>query len=583
MEWYHRMNVSALDRLQKTVEFVYGEKAPPLFQRIQALLQAERLGPGTASFTEGDALLITYGDIFRPPGNPSEGAPGRGTSSEGGLPILTAFLQRWNRHFTYVHLLPFHPYSSDDGFSVIDYGSVDRRIGTWDDIANLGKRLNLAFDLVINHGSAQSSAFRAFLRNEEPYAHWFITKPKDYDASTVVRPRTHPLLTPFIREDGSTVYVWTTFSADQVDYDFSNPDVLIAFIRVFLDFIHRGAKIIRLDAIAYLWKEDGTPCLHHPKTHGVVKIFRAIIDALELDVTILTETNVPHRENISYYGQGDEAHMVYNFALPPLVLHAAVSGDPEPLRRWASSLPPPGEGPIFLNFLASHDGVGLTPAMDLIDPRDFAGTLEEAQRRGALVSYKATGQGSIPYELNCSYLSVTAPPELGSVELRSRLFLTTQGVLLSLAGLPAVYIHSWIGSEQWKEGPSLLGYNRAINREKPPVDRVEGELEQAGSLRSIIYHGFSRLQEFRSREGAFSALAGQTVVPSTGSLFALLRGPDPAGRRVLCLFNFGAQPTQLEIPAMVGPPLEGTTERLAPYQSRWIAYGGTRATEYLEI
>jgi hypothetical protein len=118
LEWYHRMNVSALDRLQKTVEFVYGEKAPPLFQRIQALLQAERLGPGTASFTEGDALLITYGDIFRPPGNPSEGAPGRETSSEGGLPILTAFLQRWNRHFTYVHLLPFHPYSSDDGFFV---------------------------------------------------------------------------------------------------------------------------------------------------------------------------------------------------------------------------------------------------------------------------------------------------------------------------------------------------------------------------------------------------------------------------------------------------------------------------------
>lgn len=607
------MNVQALRRLQKAVELVYGEDASQLFQQIQSLLQAEPKGTGKNSFTERDALLITYGDIFRPsdslsekisgvvvgPGSALEPGTGPSTSagpdtglgtgtggstfSNGALPVLTAFLRRWNRHFTYVHLLPFHPYSSDDGFSVIDYGSVDRRIGTWEDIAELGKHLNVAFDLVINHGSAQSPMFKAFLRNEEPYAHWFLTRPKDYDSSTVVRPRTHPLLTPFVRNDGSTVYVWTTFSADQVDYDFSKTDVLIAFIRIFLDFIHRGAKIIRLDAIAYLWKEDGTPCLHHPKTHGVVKILRAIIDALELDVTILTETNVPHRENISYYGQGDEAHMVYNFALPPLVLHAAVSGDAEPLGRWASSLPPPGEGPIFLNFLASHDGVGLTPAMDLIDPAAFSASIEKAQRRGALVSYKATAQGSIPYELNCSYLSVAAPPELGSPELRSRLFLTTQAVLLALAGLPAVYIHSWIGSEQWAEGPVLLGYNRAINREKPPVDRVERELEEKGSLRSLIYDGFFRLQEFRSREGAFSALAGQVVVPSTGSLFALLRGPDPTGRRVLCLFNFGSQPAQLEIPPLVGGRLEGTIERLAPYQSRWIAYGGFRDTEYLEI
>jgi sucrose phosphorylase len=347
--------------------------------------------------------------------------------------------------------------------------------------------LKLVFDFVINHGSVQSPWFRGFLAGDERHEGWYITRPGDYDYSSVVRPRTHPLLTAFIKEPSpeqkiaggksETIYVWTTFSTDQVDYDFSNPRVIFEFVKIFLEYAQRGAGIVRLDAIAYLWKEDGHPCLHHPKTHGVVKLFRAIIDYLELPLLILTETNVPHEENISYFGKAvgnaavdslPEAHMVYNFALPPLVLHGAVSGDAGPLRSWAKTLPGPEKKQYFLNFLASHDGVGLTPARGLVDERAFAKTLEEAQRRGALISYKSTPQGDIPYELNCSYASVTAPPDMN----RARAFAAVHGVLFSLSGLPAVYFHSWVGSQAWTEGPKLLGYNRAINREKPPIDQV---------------------------------------------------------------------------------------------------------------
>jgi sucrose phosphorylase len=489
---------------------------------------------------------------------------------------LAGFLRRRNRGaFTCLHLLPFHPYSSDDGFSVIDYRKVDPRFGTWEDIEKLGENFKLVFDFVLNHGSVAGSWFKGFLDGESGYEGWYITRPEGCDSSAVVRPRTHPLLTPFTRKDGSTVFVWTTFSADQADYDFSNPRVFLEFMKIFLEYARRGGRIVRLDAIAYLWKEDGTPCLHHPKTHGMVKLFRAVIDALGLDMLILTETNVPHQENISYFGQGDEAHMVYNFALPPLTLHAMISADAAPLRSWAKTLPGPETGQRFLNFLASHDGVGLTPVRGgLVDEAAFAETIEEAKRRGALVSYKSTPQGPVPYELNCSYAEVVAPPSLGDAALRARAFLASQAVLLSLPGLPAVYFHSWIGSTAWKEGPGLLGYNRAINREKPPLDRVEEELDAPGSFRSCVYEGFSRFLAFRQAEEAFDPGIPQTVLDAEGSVFALLRGPDRQGRCALCAENLGPVPARLSIPAGYAAPAaaEGGIS-LEPWETRWIAWG----------
>ncbi|MDR2247258.1 MAG: sugar phosphorylase [Treponema sp.] len=563
--------------IKSLLGFMYGETAAEgIYAALRGLFETAFPGrfarfegkegrSGTAeALTHQDALLIAYGDMLK---SPKDGGP----ANETGLSRLEGFLRRWNRGaFTYLHLLPFHPYSSDDGFSVIDYRQVDSRFGSWEDIENLGGRFRLVFDFVLNHGSVGSSWFTGFLNGESAYEGWYITRDKDYDSSSVVRPRTHPLLTPFTRKDGSTVHVWTTFSEDQADYDFSNPRVFLEFMKIFLEYAQRGGRIVRLDAIAYLWKEDGTPCLHHPKTHGMVKLFRAVIDALGLDMLILTETNVPHQENISYFGQGDEARLVYNFALPPLVLHAMISGDAAPLRSWAKTLPGPETGQRFLNFLASHDGVGLTPVRSgLVDEVAFAATIEEAKRRGALVSYKSTPQGPVPYELNCSYAEVVAPPSLGS--LRVRAFLASQGVLLSLAGLPAVYFHSWIGSGAWKEGPELLGYNRAINREKPPLDQVEGELDTPGSFRAGVYEGFSRFLAFRQAEAAFDPASPQRTLEAEGPVFALLRGPDRQGRHALCAENLGPAQAVLRVPAEYGMGAADIT--LSPWETRWIAWG----------
>lgn len=558
-----------MTRIEGLLEFIYGTAgAEVILPRLGELLAPFRKGRGQAgnaprakAVTHRDALLICYGDMLSAPAGTGDG--------ETALARLGRFLAEYNRgSFTCLHLLPFHPYSSDDGFSVIDYRRVDPRLGGWDDIEQMGGRFKMTFDFVINHGSVQSDWFKRFLAGEAKYRNWYLTRPERYDWSGVVRPRTHPLLTPFDKSDGSKTWVWTTFSADQADYDFSCPEVLLEFIGIFLDYIRRGGRMLRLDAIAYLWKEDGHPCLHHPKTHAVVKLLRAIVDYLGLPALILTETNVPHTENISYFGEGDpEAHLVYNFALPPLVLHAAVSGDAGPLRTWAAALPPLPEGNCFLNFLASHDGVGLSPARGLIEDAAFERTIAAAQKRGALVSMKSTAAGPVPYELNCSWADTVAPESLGPPEAQAQAFLATYAAALAMPGLPAVYFHSWTGSRAWEEGPRLLGYNRAINREKPAIDRLERELVAEGSFRTFVLRGFEKLLAFRSAAPAFDPAAPCRVLESGGGMFALLRGPDRSGESVLCVENFAPVGGKIDS----GVPVLGETA-LPGHSLRWIAF-----------
>ena len=533
------------DRVRQLLEYIYGNNAaagilPPLGELLAGFAKEQEPAPAgmkAGTITHKDAFLICYGDMI----SAAASGPAGDASALG---RLEKFLETWNRwSFTYLHLLPFHPY----------------------------------FDFVINHGSAQSDWFRRFLAGEERFKNWYLTRPADYDWSTVTRPRTHPLLTAFTKSDGSTAHVWTTFSADQADYDFSRPEVLLEFIDIFLNYCRRGGRMLRLDAIAYLWKEDGTSCLHHPKTHAVVQLLRAITDGLGLPMLLLTETNVPHAENISYFGGGQrpEAHLVYNFALPPLTLHAAISGDAAPLRRWAAALPALPAGNCFLNFLASHDGVGLTPAKGLVDDAAFARTLEEAQKRGALISMKSAAGGPVPYELNCAWADMTAPESLGPPELQARAFLTAYAVALALPGLPAVYFHSWTGSRAWKAGPELLGYNRAINREKPAIDRLEAELAGPGSFRSLVMAGFQKLLGFRAAEAAFDPAAPSRVLenPGTEGIFALIRGPDHAGGSVLCAQNFSPAGARLR----TGVPSLGDID-LPARGLRWIAFdsGGAR-------
>lgn len=507
-------------RIRRLIGDIYGEQENA-FELVEEVLRRYRgrldppaaapQEPGTLPLTERDVVMISYGDTF----HGSDGTP---------LAYLHRFLRdEVDELVTGVHVLPFSPYSSDDGFSVIDYREVNPELGGWGEIEAIAEEFRFMADLVLNHCSQESDWFKRFLADEEPYTRYFITVEPGTNLSEVVRPRALPLTHTFETAHGSEE-VWTTFSRDQVDLNFAAPEVLAEMLDVFLGYVERGAQIIRLDAIAYLWKEIGTPCIHHPNTHRVVKLMRAILEELAPWVMIITETNVPHQENVSYFGEGDEAHMVYNFSLPPLTLHALSSGKATYLSKWAATLPRHQEDRGFFNFCASHDGVGLLPAQGILPPEEIEALLETVRERGGRISYKATPEGEIPYEMNVNYLSAITNPALPESQ-RARTFLVSQAIMLALAGLPAIYVHSLIGSTNWEEGVEKTGINRAINREKLDYDRVIDELHREETLRYYVFEGYKVLLEARAGSQAFAPASPQQVLDGGEALFVLLRGP----------------------------------------------------------
>lgn len=527
------------------LQLLYGaETAAMVAERLDRMLAAFPADAGGARpsahprVSHQDAILITYGDMVQ---------------AEGARPLTTLahFLENHlARLVSAIHLLPFFPYSSDDGFAVIDYKAVHPDWGDWPDVAQIGRRFRLMFDLVVNHTSVQCDWFQAFLREERPYSDYYTTAAPDADLSQVFRPRTHPLLTPFATETG-TRHVWTTFSADQVDLNFANPDVLLAMLDVLLFYMAQGAEFIRLDAVAYIWKEPGTDCLHRPQAHEIVKLMRTVLNRVAPHVSLITETNVPHAENIAYFGDGrDEAQLVYNFSLPPLTLHAFHTGNAEILSQWANSLTLPSDETTFFNFLASHDGIGVQPARGLLPDTAVTAMANRIKALGGLVNYKTNSDGSqSPYELNCTYLDALGDPDHPDepVALKAQRFLAAQAIMLALCGVPGIYFHSLFGSQNWHEGVRQTGHNRTINRQKCAYDQLIDELADPASLRHQVFAGYAHLLRQRTALAAFAPQGEQQVVFCHPAVFALWRtGPDSRDR-LLCLHNVSNQTVRLEV------------------------------------
>lgn len=520
-----------VERLRSHLTAVYGsaqttEILEELRLRLEAFDASSR-GLAQERVSERDVILITYGDQIQEPNK----APLQSLGDA--LGALTGdFL-------TGVHILPFYPYTSDDGFSVVDYKAVNPAWGDWADVQRLGGNFRLMFDAVINHISAESPWFQAFRRGEAPYTSYFITVPPETDLSAVVRPRTHPLLTPVETGDG-VEYVWTTFSADQIDLNYGSPALLLEIFDTLLFYVEQGAQFIRLDAIGFMWKEIGTTCLHLPQVHELIKAMRALLDEVAPEVLLVTETNVPHRENISYFGDGyDEAQMVYNFTLPPLTLHAFATQDATALTDWAETLAAPSDQTTFFNFMASHDGIGLRPLEGILAPDAVAALAERAQRHGGFVNYRSNPDGSqTPYELNIVYFDALNDPAADEpVALQVDRFMASQAILLSMAGVPGVYVHSLFGSRNWREGVAQTKQNRTINRRKFQRADLEAELLDPSSIRHRVFHRYRRLIVARTGERAFHPQGAMQVVRLSPALFSYVRVAPDESIRVLCLHN----------------------------------------------
>jgi len=519
---------SALDFLPELIricQVYYAHKPQQLIERDKSFKIEER-------FTEKDVILISYGDLVE---------------GEGKNPLnkLANFCDRVLKgEINTLHILPFFPSSSDRGFSIIDFREVDPALGSWSYISLLDDKFELMFDAVINHTSSQSRWFREFINGNKEYEDFFISydSPDELtqtERENIFRPRTSDVLSRFETLKGPK-YVWTTFSSDQIDLNYANPKVMLAALNLLLLYVRQGANIIRLDAVAYLWSTPGSSCVHQEQTHQIIKLFRDVLDSVAPRVALITETNVPHVDNISYFGDGyDEAHMIYNFTLPPLVLHTFYREDATALTDWAKTLSTPSPGTHFFNFLDSHDGIGLQGAKGILLKEDIDFILQTVEAHGGIISYKSgVGGANIPYEMNITWYSAMNPADSDeSVLLQVKRFIASRTIAIVLQGIPGIYMHSIIGSRNDVEAVKTENSNRAINRSAIDAADIFEKLEDKNSKESILSEKLWEVLKLRVGHRAFHPNAPQRVLSISPNVFSVLRTSTDGGEQILSVIS----------------------------------------------
>jgi sucrose phosphorylase len=528
--------------------------------------------PHQNNWNEQDIAVITYADTLL-------------DADKKPLTVLHQFAKDYLAEVSILHILPFFPYSSDDGFSVIDYLAVNESHGDWADIKAISGDFKLMSDLVLNHMSARSWWFDNYKNGLAPGKGYFYEAEQDLDTSKVVRPRTTPLLNEVETVDGKR-YVWCTFSPDQVDLNFANPEVLIEFATIILQYLQHGVKVFRLDAVAFLWKTPGTSCIHLQETHEIIKVLRVLIEHHSPDAIVITETNVPNRENLTYFGNGNEAHMIYNFSLPPLLIYTLITGNCRHLKSWIMSMPPAQNGTTYFNFIASHDGVGLRPLDGLLSDEEKHHMVETMQQFGAKVSYRRTEDGEDkPYEINISLFDALKGNVDGADTHQMQRFICAHSIMLALEGVPAFYIHSLFGTENDVERVENTGNNRAINRAKWDINTLLNALDDKASHHHQVFNALKNRIAIRKQQKAFHPNATQFTLHFGTEIFGFWRQSIDRQQSIFCIFNIS---NKIQIIPLIDINLIGTDQwidlitgnkiedlqqqiTLKPYESLWLS------------
>ncbi len=584
-------------RIRERIRFLYGSvRADDIYGEVARtirvhcahatpeIIDAEKGFDPTERFTEKDVVLITYGDLIV-------------SKNRSPLKTLADFATVFfHGLITTLHILPFYPYSSDRGFAVTSYKQVDASLGTWEEIEDIAASFKLMFDGVLNHISSKSEVFQQFLDGDPDVRDFFIsfstrTAGDDERLKLVLRPRTTPLLTEFPTVDGPR-FLWTTFSADQIDLNYKHPKILIYVLELLLHYVRRGADLIRLDAVTYLWYELGTSCAHLEQTHQIVKLIRDVFDVAASHVGIVTETNVRHSDNIIYFGDGsDEAQMVYNFALPPILLHTFLTEDSRVLTRWAKDLVPPSNTTVFFNFLDSHDGVGLLGAQDVLTRGQIAALCHRVRDHGGFVSMKDNGDGTeSPYELNITWFSALNRKNADeTVELQVARFIASRAVALVLRGVPGIYLLSMFGSANDVEAVYRDGTYRSINRGAINERALLKAFGDRNTIPARIAESYIRLLELRVNEPAFHPNGGQEVLDLGRGAFVVKRTSPDLESRVLSIINVSSAALSVAIPLRemgmghkalfemtasreIVPETDPWPLTMEPYQIIWLKY-----------
>ena len=539
--------------------------------------------PHKNRWDEQDMILIAYGDSIIRHANTDEAVA---KPEEPPLQTLHRFVKnQCLPELNALHILPFYPYSSDEGFAVMNYVQVNEALGSWQHIRDISADVRLMADLVINHCSSRSVWFENFIQGKEPGKGYFKTASQSDDLVQVVRPRTSPLLQAVETKDGLQ-HVWCTFSHDQVDFDFANPDVLNEFVSIIRHYLDNGVRIFRLDAVAFLWKKLNTRCINLPETHEVIRLLRTLIEHFEPNVIIITETNIPNRENLSYFGNANEAHCIYNFSLPPLLLHTLLSGDSTALKHWMMSMPPPQEGTAYFNFIASHDGIGLRPVEGLLEQSEIAEMVNTTAKYGGKVSLRTAPDGTnTPYELNIALFDALQGTHKGPDKWGVTRFLCAHAIMFALEGIPGLYIHSLLGTTNDYERFENSQHNRAINRHRWQESDLLAKLSNENAHHRTVFKAMKSLMAIRKAQSAFHPNATQYTLHLSEGLFGFWRQSINRSQSMFCVYNISDEQQTLTLADLnlIGTEQwrdlisgEQITEQtktmsLTPYQAVWLS------------
>ena len=467
-------------------------------------------------WNESHSVLITYADsIYK--------------NGEATLKTLRKLL---SKHFgslsKVVHILPFLKSTSDGGFAVSSYDSLEEKFGDWDDLKSISKNHDLMADLVLNHVSSSHPWVQQFIKYQEPGISNVFSPKQNLDWSNVVRPRSSSLFSQINTEDGPK-QVWTTFGPDQIDLNWHNPKMTLEFLNLIINYLSNGIKWFRLDAVGFIWKESGTTCLHLPKAHSIVKLLRVLLNNLLDEGVLITETNVPQKENLSYLIPDDEAHMAYNFPLPPLLLEAIITSRADILNSWIFDWPILPEDTTLFNFTASHDGVGLRALEGLMNEQRIKDLLINCEKRGGLVSHRRLSNGDDkPYELNISWWSAMEDSSRDTKRFQYERFILSQLLVMALKGVPAFYLPALLASENDIKRFSMTGQRRDLNREKFKSENLLAVLNNPESNANKNLKYLRNAMDFRSKLKQFHPCSQMKCLSKGRSdIVVIKRGKGP--------------------------------------------------------
>ncbi len=521
------------------------------------------------NISEKTSLIISYGDSIY-------------SRQKGSIKVFHSFFKKnLKKYFDSIHFLPFYPSSSDSGFAVKDHYKIENRLGNWSDIKQISKSNNIMADMVINHSSARGLWFKNFLKNKRPGKDYFLTVNSKFNISKVVRPRDHKLLKK-INIFKKTDYLWRTFSPDQIDLNFKNPSVLLRFIKIMIHLINNGVTIFRLDAIAYLWKESGSSCINLKQTHEIIKLLRIITNLINIKTIIITETNLPEKENLSYFGNNDEANWIYNFSLPPLLIHGFLFENSTYLNKWSKKLPTTKNGNSYLNFIASHDGIGIRPTEGIFNKKVLSKFIQRLKKNGSKFSFrKIQNKSKKIYEANITVINALKKSDYDQkgVFFLER-YISAHAIMMSFEGIPAIYFNSLFGTSNDETKFVITGNNRDVNRYKWNLDNISKKLMNKKSKQSIIFNKLINLFAIRRKQKAFHPNALRYNINLGSKIFAFKRVSIDKKQTIVCITNLSSTVQKIAFKKLyydwkniMGPKIEIEKNMLIlkPFETIWLS------------